>query len=168
MAETETRAGGAEPAAVRLHLHRGIGWGLYGVATVFVLVLVVIGTASYLLSGRFLMAAVTAVVGLAMAAFLGVVTHAMVAPGLTVTTAGVRGRMPRGTRVDAGWDQVTIDVDEERPGVIGVSIGDESVSLDPRAWSGVRDFVILVAQTPHAADRLTPAALQEWLRLLRR
>jgi hypothetical protein len=35
-----------------------------------------------------------------------------------------------------------------------------------RSWSGVRDFVILVAGTPHAADRLTPAALQVWLRLL--
>ena len=40
------------------------------------------------------------------------------------------------------------------------------MSITAKAWSGVRDFVILVARTQHAADRLTPAALQEWLRLL--
>jgi hypothetical protein len=26
----DTRAGGTEPEAVQLHLHRGVGWGLYG------------------------------------------------------------------------------------------------------------------------------------------
>lgn len=166
MTEAETRAGGAEPAAVRLHLHRGIGWGVYGTATVFVLVLVLIGTTSYVLGGRFLMAGVTAVVGLALTGFLAVVTHAMVTPSLTVTTRGVRGRMPRGNTVDAGWDEITIDVDEERHGVVRLDVGGESVSINARAWSGVRDFVLLVAQTPHAADRLTPAALQEWLLLL--
>ena len=154
------------PPEVRLHLHRGIGWGLYGAATVLVFVLVLIGTTSYALGGRFVMAGVTAVVGLAVTGFLAVVTHAMVTPALTVTAAGVRGRMPRGNAVDAGWDQVTIDVDGERVGAIRLDVADESVSLNPRAWSGVRDFVILVAQTRPAADRLTPAALQEWLRLL--
>jgi hypothetical protein len=74
--------------------------------------------------------------------------------------------MPRGNTVDAGWDEVTIDVDDDRPGTIRLEVGGESVSINGRAWSGVRDFVILVAGTPHAADRLTPAALQEWLCLL--
>jgi hypothetical protein len=155
------------PPAVRLHLHRGIGWGVYGAATLFVFVLVLIGATSYLLSGRFVMAAVTAVVGLALTAFLAVVTHAMITPSLTVTADGIRGRMPRGNTVDARWDEVTIDVDDDvPPGTIRLGVADESVSINARAWSGVRDFVILVARTPHAADRLTPAALQEWLRLL--
>ena len=68
------------PTEVHLHLHRGIGWGVYGAATVFVLVLVLIGTTAYAVSGRFLMAGVTAVVGLALTGSLAVVTHAMVTP----------------------------------------------------------------------------------------
>ena len=151
---------------MQLHLHRGIGWGVYGAATVLVFVLVLIGATSYAFSGRFVMAGVTAVVGLALTAFLAVITHAMVTSALTVTAAGVRGRMPRGTRVDAGWDEVVVDVDADRPDAIRLDVGGESVSINGRSWSGVRDFVILVASTPHAADRLTPAALQVWLRLL--
>lgn len=162
----DTRIDGAEPSAVRLHLHRGIGWGIYGTATVFVLVLVVIGATSYLLSGRFVMAAVTAVVGLGLAGFLAVVTHAMVVPALNVGATGISGRMPRGNAVDVGWDKVSIDIDEENPDVIRLDVAGESVAITARSWAGVRDFVILVAGTPQAAERLTPAALQHWLRLL--
>jgi hypothetical protein len=62
----DTRAGDADPAAVRLHPHRGIGWGVYGVATVAVFMLVLAGAAAYLSSGRIVMGVVVAVVGLAL------------------------------------------------------------------------------------------------------
>jgi hypothetical protein len=64
---TDTRAHGTEPDAVQLHLHRGIGWGLYGTATTVVLVIVLAGAASNLSSGRLVMGAVIAVVGLPVA-----------------------------------------------------------------------------------------------------
>lgn len=154
------------PPAVRLHLHRGIGWGVYGSVTAFVFVSVLVGTVAYLLGGRYAMAAVTAVVGLALTGFLAVVTHALVTPALTADAAGIRGRLPRGTRVTATWDEVTVDVDDDRPGRIRLQIGPESVAVDARSWIGVREFVVLVAGTPRALDRLTPAALREWMRLL--
>jgi hypothetical protein len=130
-------------------------------------VLVLIGTTAYLLSGRFVMAGVTAVVELAPTAFLAVVTHAMVTP-LSHCDTGWR------PRADAARERGrrTLGRGHHRrrrrrpPGTIRLDIVDESVSINARAWSGVRDFVILVARTPHAADRLTPSALQEWLRLL--
>ena len=154
------------PSPVRLHPHRGFGWGVYGTLTAFVLVLVVLGTTSYVLSARYVMAAVTAVAGLALAGFLAVLTHALVVPALTVDASGIRGRTPRGTRVDVDWDEVTVDVDADRPGRIRLVLGAETVPVDPRSWVGVTDLVVLVAGTPQARDRLTPAALREWMRLL--
>ena len=164
----DTRAGEADPAAVRLHLHRGIGWGVYGVATVVVFALVVVGAVEYLSSGRIVMAAVVAVVGLAVTGFLAVVTHALVVPDLIVTAAGISGRMPRGNTVDAGWDEVTIDVDEDvPPGTVRLDVGEESVSLSARSWVGFGRFLHLVAATREAAARLTPTAQREVNRLLR-
>lgn len=153
--------------AVRLHLHRGIGWGVYGTVTVAVFGLVVAGAVSYVLSGRFLMAAVVTVVGLAMTGFLALVTHAMVVPALTVGATGVRGRMPRGTTVDAGWDDVTVDVDDRAgTGALMLRVGDGSVSVNARSWIGFRELVVLLGTTPAAAARLTPAARHEVARLL--
>jgi hypothetical protein len=164
----DPRAGEADPAAVQLHLHRGIGWGVYGVATVVVCVLVLVGAVAYLRSGRILMAVVVAVVGLAVTGFLALVTHALIVPALTATAGGVSGRMPRGNTVDAGWDEVTIDVDEDVPaGTLRLDVGDESVSLSAKSWVGFGRFLDLVVGTPDAAARLTPAARREVRRLLR-
>ena len=74
-----------DPAVVHLHLHRGIGWGLYGTATAVVFVFVLLGVVANLQSGRLVMAAVLAVVGLAMTGFLALMTHSMVVPTLTVS-----------------------------------------------------------------------------------
>jgi hypothetical protein len=162
----DTRAGDADPAAVRLHPHRGIGWGVYGVAAVAVLSWP--APRAYLSSGRIVMGVVVAVVGLALTGFLAVVTHALVVPALTATAAGVSGRMPRGNTVDVGWDQVTIDVDEGvSPGTVRLDVGEESVSVSARSWVGFGRFLHLVAGTPDAAARLTPAAQREVNRLLR-
>ena len=159
--------GDTGPAPVRLHLHRGIGWGVYGTATVAVLVLVVLGAVSYLTSGRFVMAAVVTVFGLGAAGFLALVTHSIVVPDLTATAAGVSGRMPRGNRVDAAWDAITVDVDDTRPpGTFTLGVGDESVAVSGRSWVGFEPFLLLVGSTPTALARLTPAALQEVIRLL--
>ena len=153
--------------AVHLHLHRGVGWGLYGVGTVLVLALVLAGIWFNLGEGRYLSALAITVVGLATAAFLGVVTHAMVTPGLTVTPAGVRGRMPHGSRIDVGWPAVTIDRDDDpRPGELRLNVGDESATLSGRQWVGFREFVVLLGRSADAAARLTPAARQEAVRLL--
>jgi hypothetical protein len=114
------------------------------------------------------MGVVVAVVGLALTGFLAVVTHALVVPALTATAAGVSGRMPRGNMVDVGWDQVTIDVDEGvSPGTVRLDVGEESVSVSARSWVGFGRFLHLVAGTPDAAARLTPAAQREVNRLLR-
>lgn len=155
-----------DSAPVQLHLHRGIGFGIYGTATVAVFVLVVLGTVDDAADGRYLMAAVIALAGLALTAFLAVVTHAMVWPALTVDTAGVRGRMPRGRRVDAAWDAVGLDVDDTAPGRIRLDVGGESVEVTSRSWVGFRDFVVLLGTTPQAAARLSPAARREVFRLL--
>jgi hypothetical protein len=164
----DPRAGDADPAAVRLHLHRGIGWGVYGVVTVVVFLLVLVGTVANLTSGRIVTAVVVAVVGLAVTGFLAVVTHALVVPALTAAAAGVSGRMPRGNTVDVGWDEVTIDVDDDvPPGTLRLDVGEESVALSARSWVGFGRFVSLVVNTPDAAARLTPAAQREVNRLLR-
>ena len=163
----ETRAGGVEPDTVRLHLHRGIGWGLYGTATVAVFALVLAGTVAALQSGKIITAAVLAVVGLALTAFLAVVTHAMVAPALTVRATGVSGRLPRGKPIDVRWDDVLVDVDDTAgPGALRLSLGDHSVSVSARSWIGFRELVVLLASTPEATARLTPAARREVARLL--
>ena len=163
----DTRAGAVEPNAVQLHLHRGIGWGLYGVATTVVLALVLAGTAANLSSGRILMASVLAVAGLSLTAFLAFLTYAMVMPSLTAGMAGVSGRVSWRSRFDASWNEVTIDIDDRaEPGAIRLDIGKESVSVSARSWVGFREFIILVGSTPHAAARLTPAARHEVTRLL--
>jgi hypothetical protein len=54
--------------------------GVYGTATAVVFVLVLVAAWANLQSGRILMAVVMAAVGLAVAGFLAVVTHAMVGP----------------------------------------------------------------------------------------
>ena len=153
--------------AVHLHLHRGVGWGFYGTATVLVLVLVLAGIGFNLANGRYLSALAITVGGLAMTGFLGVLTYAMVMPSLTLTPSGVRGRMPHGSRVDVGWDAVTVDVEEEaRPGELRIAIGDESATVSARQWIGFAEFVVLLSSTPAAAARLTPAARHEAVRLL--
>ena len=152
---------------VHLHLHRGVGWGVYGTATAVVAVLVVLGTWFNLVNGRYLSALAIAVVGLGTAGFLGVVTHAMVTPALTVTPAGVRGRMSRGAAVDVGWAGLTVDVeDDARPGELRLNVGDESATVSARQWTGFAELVVLLAATPAAAARLTPPARREAIRLL--
>ena len=90
-------------------------------------------------------------------------------PDLTATAAGISGRMPRGNRVDAGWDDIAVDVDDTRaPGTFTLTVGDASVSVSGRSWVGVEPFLLLVGGTPAALARLTPAALQEVIRLLQR
>ena len=150
----DTRAGGDEPEAVQLHLHRGIGWGLYGTATTVVLVIVLAGVGSNLSSGRLLMAGVIAVVGLPLTAFLALLTYSIVVPSLTVSAARVSGRLSWRGRVDADRHEITIDVvDEAPPGTLRLEIGEESVSVSGLSWVGFREFIVLVASTPQAAAR---------------
>ncbi len=159
-------------AAVRMHLNRRMGWGLYGTVTVAVLVLVVVGAVAAEQSGRLWMAAVLVVVGLPMTAFLAVVTAAMVLPELNLTAAGVSGRTARGTAFDAPWSEVTIDADEEdkveESGhcTIRMTIGEQSMSINNGSWVGFMEFIPMVVGTPEARSRLTPAAKLELVRLL--
>ena len=163
----DTRDDGTEPEAVQLHLHRGIGWGVYGTATTVVLVLVLAGAASNLSSGRLVMGAVIAVVGLTLSAFLALLTYSIVVPSLTVNAARVSGRLSWRGRIDVDWNEITIDVDDEAPpGTLRLKIGEESVSVSGLSWVGFREFIVLVASTPRAAARLTPAARTEVRRLL--
>jgi hypothetical protein len=163
----DTRRGAIEPNAVQLHLHRGVGWGLYGTATAVVLALVLAGVAANLSSGELVIACVIGVVGLALTAFLAFLTYSIVTPLLIATEDGIRGRLSRRGRVDAYWDEVTIDVDDNAlPGTIRLDIGEESVSVSGRSWVGFGEFVLLVASTPQAAVRLTQPARDELSRLL--
>ena len=163
----DARAGGTEPDAVQLHLHRGIGWGIYGTATTVVLVLVLAGAVSNLSSGRLVTGAVIAIVGLPLSAFLALLTYSIVVPSLTVNAARVSGRLSWRGRIDVDWNEITIDLDDEAPpGTLRLSLGEESVSVSGRSWVGFREFIILVASTPQAAVRLTPAARTEVRRLL--
>lgn len=157
-------AGGA--AAVRLHLHRGIGWGVYGGATASVFALVLLGVTHNLSGGRFAAAVAIGLAGLALTGFLAYLTYSMIAPGLTASPAGLRGRMPEGGTVDVGWSEVGIDVDEDEPGALRLDVGERSVAVSGRSWIGFRDFVRLLGSTPDAAARLTPAARDEVIRLL--
>jgi hypothetical protein len=158
---------GTEPEAVRLHLHRGIGWGLYGTATTVLLVIVLAGAASNLSSGRLVTGAVIAVVGLSLTAFLGLLTYSIVVPSLTMNAARVSGRLSWRGRIDVDWNEITIDVDDEAPpGTFRLKIGEESVSVSGRSWVGFKEFIVLVASTPRAAAQLTPAARREVRRLL--
>ncbi len=163
----DTRRGAIEPNAVQLHLHRGVGWGLYGTATAVVLALVLAGVAANLSSGELVIACVIGVVGLALTAFLAFLTYSIVTPLLIATEDGIRGRLSRRGTVDAYWDEVTIDVDDNAlPGTIRLDIGEESVSVSGRSWVGFGEFVLLVASTPQAAVRLTQPARDELSRLL--
>jgi hypothetical protein len=163
----DARAGGTEPDAVQLHLHWGIGWGIYGTATTVVLVLVLAGAVSNLSSGRLVTGAVIAIVGLPLSAFLALLTYSIVVPSLTVNAARVSGRLSWRGRIDVDWNEITIDLDDEAPpGTLRLSLGEESVSVSGRSWVGFREFIILVASTPQAAVRLTPAARTEVRRLL--
>lgn len=162
----DTRAGG-DADAVEMHLSRSIGM-IYCAVTAVVLLPVLAGIGAYLSSGRPLMALVAAVVGLAVVGVLATVTAAMILPALTVDRTGVRGRTARGNRIAAGWEDVSLDVDDNAaPGTIRMQLEGESLSLSGRSWFGFRDFVILVAGTPAAASRLTPPARAEVVRLLR-
>jgi hypothetical protein len=114
------------------------------------------------------MAGVIAVVGLPLTAFLALLTYSIVVPSLTVSAARVSGRLSWRGRVDADWHEITIDVvDEAPPGTLQLEIGEDSMSISGRSWVGFREFVVLVASTPQAAARLTPAARTEVRRLLR-
>jgi hypothetical protein len=156
----DTRAGGDEPEAVQLHLHRGIGWGFRGLQRLL-LVIVLAGVGSNLTSGRLLMAGVIAVVELPLTAFLALLTYSIVVPSLTVSAARVSGRLSWRGRVDADWHEITIDVDDEvPPGTLRLGIGEESVSVSGRSWVGFREFVVLVASTPHAAAHFDPGGAQ--------
>jgi hypothetical protein len=125
------------------------------------------GVASNLSSGRLVMAGVIAVFGLPLSAFLALLTYSIVVPSLTVSPTRVSGRLSWRGRVDADWNEITIDVvDEAPPGTLRMEIGKESVSVSGRSWVGFREFVVLVASTPQAAARLTPAARTEVMRLL--
>lgn len=162
-----TRLGGPEPTAVRLHLNRAIGWGLYGTLTAATFVIGMLGTATNLRSGRLWIAGLIAIAALAVSGFLAVVTHALVWPELIATAVGIAGRMPRGGTIEAGWSEVTIDVDTDAgPGTLRLDIHAESVSVSAQTWIGFDGFVRLLGNTPQAAARLTPAALREVTRLL--
>jgi hypothetical protein len=160
-------AGGTEPNAVQLHLHRGIGWGIYGTATTVVLLLVLAGAATNVSNGRLLIAGVIVVVGLTLTAFLAFLTYSMVMPALTASATGISGRLSWRDRVDADWNSITIDFDDETsPGTMRLDIGEESVSVSGQSWVGFEEFISLLGSTPPAAARLTPAARREVTRLL--
>lgn len=163
--ETPRAAPEDDDLAVELHPHRGIGWGLYGTATAVVFLLVVLGAGTNLLGGRPVMGAVIAVVGLGVTGFLGLATHALVVPVLTADATGVRGRLPSGRRVDAAWADVTVDAAGE-PGAFRLGVADETLTLTARSWVGFGPFLFLVAATPVAVGRLTPAAVAEVTRLI--
>jgi hypothetical protein len=158
-------------AAVRLHLNRRIGWGLYGTVTVAVFLLVVVGVAAGVQSGRLWMSALLLVVGLPMTAFLVLVTAAMVLPELSLSAVGVTGRTARGKVIEAPWSEVTIDADEEdrveESGhcTIRMTVGGEPVSINNDSWVGFGEFIVMVVGTPAARSRLTPAAKLELVRL---
>jgi hypothetical protein len=155
------------PNTVELHLHRGVGWGLYGTVTAVVLVLVLAGAATNLSSGRLLIAGVIVVVGLPLTAFLAFLTSSIVAPSLIVSATRVTGRLSWSRSVDAGWTEITIDIDDTAPpGTIRLDVGNESVSVSSRSWLGFKEFLVLVSSTPHAAARLTQPARDELSRLL--
>ena len=157
---------GAGTTPVQLRLHRGPGVLYCGLA-VALLSLVGLGAGSYLSSGRFLMALVTAVAGLGVTAFLTFLALAILIPVLEASATGVRGRMAWGRRVDVGWDGVGIDVEDETPlGTLRLDIDGQSLTVSHRSWLGFGDFVVLVAATPRAADRLTPAARSAVLQML--
>lgn len=63
----------------------------------------------YLGSGRGWTAGLCIVAAVWLTAFLASLTDARVRPLLIVSTAGIVGRMPRGRRVRASWDEVTTD-----------------------------------------------------------
>lgn len=163
----DARGGRAEPNRVQLHLHRGVGWGLYGTATAIVLVLVLAGIASNLSSGSIVIAGVLALAGLPFTAFLGFLTYSMVVPLLIIDGQGISGRLSLAAQVNADWNEISIDVDDEAPpGTIRLHIGEQSVSVSGRSWIGFKEFIVLVASTPRAAAQLTSAARRELSRLL--
>jgi hypothetical protein len=95
---------------------------------------------------------VIAVFGLPLSASLALLTYSMVVHSLTVSPTRVSGRLSWRGRVDADWNEITIDVvDEAPPGTLRMEIGKESVSVSGRSWVGFREFSVLVAGTPHAA-----------------
>ena len=156
------------PGPVRLHPHRGIGWGLYGTATALV---GVVGTASavgYLRSGRWLLAGLCILVSVPLTAFLATLTQALVRPALTVTPSGIAGSTPRGRSIAVSWEQVTIDADDDAaPSALRLDVGEECVPISAAGWVGFADVVRLVHGTPRASARLTPAGLRAVRRLLR-
>jgi hypothetical protein len=153
-------------AVARLHLHRGPA-ATYAVLALLLLVVLGLGVTTSLADGHVAAAVVATLVGLAVVGFLGLLAVSIAAPGLTVTPAGVAGRISWVRPVDVDWDAVTIDLDEGgTPGRFRVGLGAESVTLDRRAWFGFGDFVLVVASTPAATGRLSPAARSEVARLL--
>ena len=102
-----------------------------------------------------------------MTAFLAVLALALLVPGLAVRPTGVTGHLGPTRWVDVGWDEVSVDVPENAPpGRLRLDLADDSVAIDVQSWAGFRAFVLLVARTPNAARRLTPAARGEIARLL--
>ena len=67
--------------------------------------------------------------------------------------------------IDAGWPDVVLDADAEA-GAIRLVVDERSVSVGRQTWIGFPEFVVLVATTPAAAARLTPAGRREVRRLL--
>lgn len=105
--------------------------------------------------------------GLSLSAFLALLTYSIVVPSLTVNEARVSGRLSWRGRIDVDWNEITLDVDDEAlPGTLRLKIGEESVSVSGRSWVGFGEFIVLVASTPQAADRLTPPPRTEMRRLL--
>lgn len=151
---------------MRLHLHRGYGWGLYGTLTAVVGVVALLATARYVSAGEFIFAGVMALGGVVVAGFLGIVTYAIVWPELTASTHGVQGRMCWGRTFDGSWSEITIDVDEGAEAhTLRLELGQQSVSINAQTWMGFNDFVVLVASSAHASARLTPEARAEVLRM---
>lgn len=143
-------------------MHRGVGAVYAGVGAVLALLGLVI-PASYLYGGQLIPALICFVVLLVLGVGFVRLGLPMLRTVLQADPAGVRGRTPEGQVVDLGWPAVTIDGEEN---VLRLEIGVESVRLSDGGWVGFGDFVDLVARTPAAADRLTPDAREELVRLL--
>ena len=166
MDEPAPAGAAATSDVVRLHLHRGWGWGLYGSLTVVVVVVAVLTVRRYLIEGDLALAGVATVGGLAAGGLLGVLTYSIVWPELTASARGIRGRLCGGQTIDADWDAITIDVDDDaEPGTLRLDLAPEPVSISRRSWIGFDRFVVLVDSSADAASRLTPEARRAVLRM---
>ena len=148
-------AGGELPVAL-LHLRRGPGLA-YGVLALVLLTLGVVVPVSYLLAGRWVMAAVCLLL-LLLGWFFARVSLPMLRTRLTADADGVRGRTPDDQVVDVGWATVDLDADGD---FLVLRIGTEDIRLSAEAWAGFADLIGVLSLVPSATRRLSPAARTE-------